>query len=720
VTKEMIQIEGLDIEARGNTISIKLSHKKWLKHYIDDTFSAIRVEAVEKQIKNNRRAQSIISYAVCVYGTRSNIQGKVMLFIIFKNKYAPTIVVSDFMPDDNERVVIGARRKASDNEDERESKRTKYDAFIEDEYEDYMQDVETEYIDTFNNAPQDIWSHVLSFLTHEDILHTSVSHIMRHAALQHINGKHEDQYLVLCAGTGKPKTLKELLKNSNISDSDVFTFALREAIQNKHPKCALALLKDGRADPYYNFQDVTNVYKVRMLQDSYEGKMQTISEEDTHKFLHIASLVDGIPLLPDYEEDIYPTQEHILTYGNQEFDDLLSEPKDLSLCNALLHASIQNQPKVIQYLIKNRTWSNYMAKYALCIVGSAEHFPSRLFLQIIDKYNIKDLLWAMSLAFSREDDTLVFTSHLFIVIFDRISSEYLTEDNIEEFSDLISATLNYDCEIVDCLIESNWKGMSQPLIKQCAAILFSGLLSKNRVDLLELTKELGEEDITCDILKECIHQDIRKKQERRDYYRFMISELTKKTPEFYPYSAITKLLIKTSTVLEVALELDVFDALIMLQAACKEPSIEKAEIIIAYATQKNCTLKWIHKLLTMPSIERLPGCRGPPLMMLLRTKTSDIIKECLVFIQKMVVNDSEYCEEMNVLVTDGCIMDYALKFNLAQKCIAVIDFYKKYNRDILEYKSGDTLWDSKRTEQAHQILMEGWRKIRERFAHTLK
>jgi len=104
------------------------------------------------------------------------------------------------------------------------------------------------------------------------------------------------------------------------------------------------------------------------------------------------------------------------------------------------------------------------------------------------------LIWVMSQTITIVGNMQNFYVHLFISVFDKITSEYLTKENIEQFSDLVSSTLVHDCEVVDLLVNSNWKGMSKSLINYCARVLFPRLSSKGRVDLLMLTKELGDVD----------------------------------------------------------------------------------------------------------------------------------------------------------------------------------------------------------------------------------
>lgn len=391
----------------SNILRIYLKNAKWIEQQLSDGFFCTRLKLLGKQTKRTAHT-NIISYALCALGHKHGDTGKVHIFMVFKGSKAPVVYFSEFVAN-AEREDIGAKRKNETPDDERAKKKTRYEEFKENELGDYMQDVEIE-VPELEDAddeiaiPDDNWSNILAFLSSES-LSESASAVNLNAFGHSVNileTRESVDPIILFAVHGNETSLAEMLRGTRTSNRDVFTYALRESIDLRKFGCALILLKDGRADPKYDFADTEFVGNLDVLLKKRGNERMPYDQEHEAAVKVASEFLDQCLNDPNYKEFETHADKKVLSmlegrYPSNHYGYSVAghfrygDP--VKYCNALLHIETPRTDerstveRILWALLERYEWSDKMVRYAM--QEHYRHISKELFDMVSKKYDIK-------------------------------------------------------------------------------------------------------------------------------------------------------------------------------------------------------------------------------------------------------------------------------------------------------------------------------------------
>lgn len=258
--------KSVGVQSKDGHLMFSLSGKTWLYHRFKDGFVCDSLQLVERQTK-----RSIDSYSLLAHGKIHGMIGVLKIFVIFSK--TPAIYVSEFS---NTIAHIGARKQGVDG-----TSPTKYEQFSKNQYSNYMSDVVVQ--KTTINSLTDEMTHILAFLTQNELLNNT-----SHVSMDFLNRSLDElsvrkaplDSIIVAAQTGKFTLLDGLLEINKSQERDLFTYALRESIAISSFECALLLLKDGRADPTFHFDDIALVERLNLSNSKLHKEDDTLAEDN--------------------------------------------------------------------------------------------------------------------------------------------------------------------------------------------------------------------------------------------------------------------------------------------------------------------------------------------------------------------------------------------------------------------------------------------------------
>jgi hypothetical protein len=492
------------VNLHKSKIQISLSKRVWIEKTVEPGVHLNHLVLVEKQTKP-KGAEVVESYIVRAAAHARNTSGFVLLFMIFNGTKTPSLYTSEFMSTD-ERVSIAGKRQTALSGDEPATKKLR---MSDKELEEYMKNVELEKAPHFSTV-KDVWTNVLAYLTRQDAFDTvmEVNTVSMDAVLDSTGYKNEEQNILLLTAMGYDIALRELLMRSKSLNRDIFTFALRRVIEDAQTegaiqfKCAIELLKDGRADPNYVFTDLTyiydNLYSVfggLNLYGTVLSKKTDLEEQRNYATYR--------EYLTSARENFYPTRLKL-------FEHLTGQTDAWSMYyNALAHAlAYKKTPEsFVRYLIDNCEWNREAVKFILANKDADHEYGGPTFLisekllsHIGNKFNLDPVF----LFYVVRKDVLLSRK-----IFDNLEEQAVTKNTLDCFVQAIKLDKT---DLLEKLVNSNWNVIEHRVIEECANHLFIRAVEVTKLDIVK------QIDKRCHIIitKEIIAAYARKPLDKRN------------------------------------------------------------------------------------------------------------------------------------------------------------------------------------------------------------
>jgi hypothetical protein len=618
------------LSVRGNELKIMLADREWLARRLADDFVCDSLICIEKQTKASSTALPVVSYALCAIGETDGAPGVVQIFMTMNDKNTPKIYASKFIAREQHEKVGGKRRTEDSDLNEPDHKRTRLGTLSDEEYSDYMEDVEVERAveDTkvvrITDISSNEWSNVLAYLTREDIIKSvsATSSKFFDVSLNSVTKGSVEHDIIVFAQEGNSTSLQELLRRCTDSNRDIFTYALRQSIELENVECAIELLVDGRADPSYKI--VNTEHMARLTEENALAALQvrlprTLSQEET--VLKAARIIEyqidrykELDFYPTQHQPVYDTQTPLKAMdGDRALGVLMfADVSKMVALNALVHtSSLGNKNainRLIKYLIKHYEWDRGIVK--LVLLKCMQKLDFALLDMLVEQYTIGNIPWLLKCANDHEP--------LFQHIFYGLQQGAITPENVSHFLLAIDIFTGKSDIYAEYLIDTKWKSITEPAIQACARSLFWKSLPRCNFPLLNKLKKQGNyvlsasdighnlnvmyytQKISTDALKFILEEYIRDGSDVKNLVSVMYQ-----FNDFVACAADNKLVDFTGE----------YGMMLYKDALFKASAPELAKYIIQYAHTHACLGAWLRYLLynlhlvrEIRQCERLLGC----------------------------------------------------------------------------------------------------------------
>lgn len=304
------------------------------------------------------------------------------------------------------------------------------------------------------------WNMVASFLDYEEsIVVAHVCKLSREAYKTLITHDHKGSYLILMAQLGVRGMMKMMLRSTLCTTRDVFTYALREALYFGNDVVADMLIKDGRADLDFCFDEDYPIYTARLHEINISKK--NVADYPCSKLSEPANCASWTPGLPNRPPERIIEGTHY---------DALS-----STAYAFSHKSVDKRAlnRITCSLLKAKRWS----------YGSRSHFVKAcihlLYLSTVKKLKLEyiTILRVIPLVYSNKP--------VFDYLFNR-GLDIHRDHDYDVFIKTLEKNPSAVPEIVKTLIEHNWTQVPNPYMDRFKNTLFDILVVMEDTDTIRL------------------------------------------------------------------------------------------------------------------------------------------------------------------------------------------------------------------------------------------